>query len=53
MDFYELVRKQQADCPPEVMDAEDPLYILIRAGPGQTQGRGGMTMVDTWSPITT
>src|SRR5690242_12917812 len=27
MDFYELVRKQSADCPPVIMDAEDPLYI--------------------------
>src|SRR5215469_15269483 len=32
VDFHELVRKQKADCPPEVMDAEDPLYILYTSG---------------------
>jgi acetyl-CoA synthetase len=32
VDFYELVRKQSADCPPEVMDSEDPLYILYTSG---------------------
>src|SRR5689334_9983094 len=32
IDFYELVRKQSRDCPPAVMDAEDPLYILYTSG---------------------
>ena len=32
MDFYELVRTQSTDCPPVVMDAEDPLYILYTSG---------------------
>ena len=32
VDFHELIRKQQAECPPEVMDAEDPLYILYTSG---------------------
>ncbi|MBV8552322.1 MAG: acetate--CoA ligase [Acidobacteriaceae bacterium] len=32
IDFYELVRKQSTDCPPAVMDAEDPLYILYTSG---------------------
>jgi acetyl-CoA synthetase len=32
IDFYELVRRQKAECPPAVMDAEDPLYILYTSG---------------------
>lgn len=32
VDFYELVSKQSANCPAEVMDAEDPLYILYTSG---------------------
>ena len=32
VDFYELVRRQKAACPPAVMDAEDPLYILYTSG---------------------
>lgn len=32
VDFYELVRKQSANCPAEIMDAEDPLYILYTSG---------------------
>jgi acetyl-CoA synthetase len=32
IDFYELVRAQKAECPAEVMDAEDPLYILYTSG---------------------
>ncbi|HEY6348475.1 MAG TPA: acetate--CoA ligase [Candidatus Angelobacter sp.] len=32
IDFYDLVRKQSANCPPEVMGAEDPLYILYTSG---------------------
>jgi acetyl-CoA synthetase len=32
VDFYELVGKQSADCPAEVMDSEDPLYILYTSG---------------------
>lgn len=32
VDFYELVRRQKAECPAEVMDAEDPLYILYTSG---------------------
>ena len=32
VDFYELVRKQSTSCPTEVMDAEDPLYILYTSG---------------------
>jgi acetyl-CoA synthetase len=32
VDFYDLVRKQSAHCPHEVMDAEDPLYILYTSG---------------------
>src|SRR4029077_6750862 len=32
VDFNELVRQQKAECPAEVMDAEDPLYILYTSG---------------------
>src|SRR5262245_16687773 len=32
VDFYELVNKQSATCTAEVMDAEDPLYILYTSG---------------------
>jgi acetyl-CoA synthetase len=32
IDFHELVKKQSAECPAEVMDAEDPLYILYTSG---------------------
>ena len=32
VDFQDVVRKQKAECPPEVMDAEDPLYILYTSG---------------------
>ena len=32
VDFDELVRSQPADCPAEVMEAEDPLYILYTSG---------------------
>jgi acetyl-CoA synthetase len=32
LDFYELMRNGGADCPPEVMDAEDPLFMLYTSG---------------------
>src|SRR6478736_8977680 len=32
VDFHELVRAQKAECFAEVMDAEDPLYILYTSG---------------------
>jgi len=32
VDFYELVQDVSTDCPPEVMDAEDPLFILYTSG---------------------
>jgi acetyl-CoA synthetase len=32
VDFYELVNSQKAECPAEVMDSEDPLYILYTSG---------------------
>src|SRR5216683_345477 len=32
VDFQDLIRKQSAHCPPEVMEAEDPLYILYTSG---------------------
>ena len=30
--WHELLADQQTDCPPEPMDAEDPLYILYTSG---------------------
>ena len=30
--YHEQVQRQQADCKPEVMDAEDPLFILYTSG---------------------
>ena len=30
--YHELVADQSADCPPEEMDAEDPLFILYTSG---------------------
>jgi acetyl-CoA synthetase len=32
IDFYDLVAGQSIECEPEVMDAEDPLYILYTSG---------------------
>ncbi len=37
--YHELIGDQQPDCPPEEMDAEDPLYILYTRGrPGSPRG---------------
>ena len=30
--YHEITREQSTDCPPEVMDAEDPLFILYTSG---------------------
>ncbi len=32
IDFNELIKNQPAECEPEVMDAEDPLFILYTSG---------------------
>jgi acetyl-CoA synthetase len=32
VDFYELIKDVSAECAPEVMDAEDPLFILYTSG---------------------
>ncbi|MGQ4806895.1 Acetyl-coenzyme A synthetase [Candidatus Entotheonellaceae bacterium PAL068K] len=32
IDFYDLVEPQSIECEPEVLDAEDPLYILYTSG---------------------
>jgi acetyl-CoA synthetase len=32
IDFYELCGKQETSCPAEIMDSEDPLFILYTSG---------------------
>ncbi|HEV2101360.1 MAG TPA: acetate--CoA ligase [Candidatus Acidoferrum sp.] len=32
IDFYDLISKQSPNCPVEVMDSEDPLFILYTSG---------------------
>jgi acetyl-CoA synthetase len=32
LDFYEIMNDAERECPPEVMDAEDPLFILYTSG---------------------
>lgn len=32
LDFYEVCKDESLDCPAEVMDAEDPLFILYTSG---------------------
>ena len=32
LDFYEIMNGVERECPPEVMDAEDPLFILYTSG---------------------
>jgi acetyl-CoA synthetase len=32
VDFYELIGKQSPNCPVEVMEAEDPLFVLYTSG---------------------
>jgi acetyl-CoA synthetase len=32
LDFYDMMKGVPADCPPEVMDAEDPMFILHTSG---------------------
>ena len=32
LDFYELMENGGVECPPEVMDAEDPLFMLYTSG---------------------
>jgi acetyl-CoA synthetase len=32
IDFYDLIAKQSPNCPAEVMDSEDPLFILYTSG---------------------
>ncbi len=32
LDFYELMENGAVECPPEVMDAEDPLFMLYTSG---------------------
>jgi len=32
VDFYELMKEVPIECPPEIMDAEDPMFILYTSG---------------------
>jgi len=32
VDYYDLIQDVSAECPPEIMDAEDPLFILYTSG---------------------
>ncbi len=32
LDFYEMMEEAEEYCPPEIMDAEDPLFILYTSG---------------------
>ncbi|MFA6331602.1 MAG: acetate--CoA ligase [Methanoregula sp.] len=32
MDFYDMIRDVRPECEPEIMDAEDPLFILYTSG---------------------
>jgi len=32
VDFYELINAQETNCPAEIMEAEDPLFILYTSG---------------------
>jgi acetyl-CoA synthetase len=32
VDYYDLIKDVSAECPPEIMDAEDPLFILYTSG---------------------
>ncbi|MCX7760099.1 MAG: acetate--CoA ligase [Hydrogenothermaceae bacterium] len=32
VDFYKLIKNSSKDCPPEIQDAEDPLFILYTSG---------------------
>ena len=48
--YHEEMEKVSADCPPEEMDAEDPLFHTLYIGiDGPAQGRSGIRLADTLS----
>ena len=53
--WHDLVPQQSADCPPEVMEAEDPLFILYTSGStGKPKGLQHSTAgYLVWAAITT
>ena len=52
IDFYEAMADVDSDCPAEVMDAEDPLFILYTSGPPVLPRGLSIPAGDTWSGYT-
>ena len=54
VDFDELLASGGVDCEPEVMNAEDPLFILYTSGTtGKAQGCSSTSTAVLWSGRTT